>query len=171
LSLIIPLGWLDTWGLSCAIRRRRADLLPVEDEPGIRRLDVLDQNVIEDKNLRNFSQRLISKIGAALKELQHRDTSLIDYRMTGAWIEEQAEQTHTPWQTGFSEILVHVGIVTNPATRLYFGFEQVHIEVGGVYGFPDRPDVLRCSFNDGKAPRIHAVMSFTKRQEEGFSEP
>lgn len=157
MSLFIPLGWIDTWTLSCAIRRQQKDLIG----EGVRTLDVLTA----DKARWQPALNVVSRVRRRLREVQRIMPVLAAYEIAEAIIEQLDAHDTWPWMLGEPEITLHVGIVTNPFSRLYCGTEVWAVGVGDVVAIDAAPAVLRSAVNHGDTARIHLIVRLRKRVE------
>jgi hypothetical protein len=158
-SLFIPLGWIDTWALACAIRRQQKDLTG----EGVRTLDVLTA----DKARWQPALNVVSRVRRRLREVQKIMPGLNAFEIAEAAIEQFDPHEQTAWYAGREqpEIVLHVGIVTNPFSRLYCGTEVWSVGVGDVVAIDAAPAVLRSAVNHGDTARINLVIRLRKREE------
>ena len=161
MPLFIPLGWIDTWALACAIRRQQKDLAG----EGVRMLDVLTA----DKARWQPALNVVSRVRRRLREVQKIMPALNAYEIAVAEIEQLDGHKQIGWDTwdkGEPEITLHVGIVTNPFSRLYCGTEVWSVGVGDVVAIDAAPAVLRSAVNHGDTARIHLILRLRQRATE-----
>jgi hypothetical protein len=158
MSLFIPLGWIDTWALACAIRRQQKDLTG----EGVRTLDVLTA----DKARWQPALNVVSRVRRRLREVQKIMPALAAYEIEVAVIEQLDAHNEIEWGVGAPEITLHVGIVTNPFSRLYCGTEIWTVGVGDVVAIDVAPAVLRSAVNHGDTARLHLVLRLRQRATE-----
>jgi hypothetical protein len=160
MSLFVPLGWIDTWALACAIRRQQKDLTG----EGVRTLDVLTA----DKTRWQPALNVVSRVRRRLREVQKIMPTLATYEVAEVEIEQFDPHTDKTWAVGWNtpEITLHVGIVTNPFSRLYCGTEVWAVGVGDVVAIDAAPAVLRSAVNHGDTARIHLVVRLRQRATE-----
>ena len=158
MALFLPLGWIDTWALACAIRRQQKDLTG----EGVRTLDVLTA----DKARWQPALNVVARVRRRLREVQKIMPALNAFEIAVAEIEQFDPHEIAPWDGGLvGEISLHVGIVTNPFSRLYCGTEVWSVGVGDVVAIDAAPAVLRSAVNHGDTARIHLVIRLRKREE------
>ncbi len=160
MSLFIPLGWIDTWALACAIRRQQKDMAG----EGVRTFDVLTA----DKARWQPALNVVSRVRRRLREVQKIMPAIAAYEIAEAVIEQIDAHQIFPWDIGpgIPEITLHVGIVTNPFSRLYCGTEVWAVGVGDVVVIDAAPAVLRSAVNHGDTARIHLVLRLRQRATE-----
>jgi hypothetical protein len=159
-SLFIPLGWIDTWALACAVRRQQKDLTG----EGVRTLDVLTA----DKARWQPALNVVSRVRRRLREVQKIMPAMSAFEIAEAAIEQFDPHEWVAWYAGRaeSEVILHVGIVTNPFSRLYCGTEVWSVGVGDVVAIDAAPAVLRSAVNHGDTARIHLVVRLRQRATE-----
>ena len=158
MSLFIPLGWIDTWALSCSLRAKQKDL--VDAGPGFRAMDVLGA----DKARWQTALNVVARVRRRLREAQQALPALMSYEIAEASLQQLDARAVLPWDGGApQEIVLHVGIVTNPFCRLYAGVEIWSLGVGDVVALAAQPAIQRCEANHGDTARVHLCVTLRQK--------
>jgi hypothetical protein len=139
------IGWIDPWRLSVWCYQKRKDL-PM----------VLIGEAGEHPDFQSWGALRLA-VGKARQIAEPKGFDLLH-----AAIEQLSPGEYQPWSKDEDQgIIVHIGIVGNPACSLFAGTESVSLIPGQIVAFGTR--LLRSAVNMGETPRYDLVMRFAAR--------
>lgn len=160
MPLIRPITWVDVWGLSHSLYARQNHL--GKPHHGVRRLALLDDGKATSamkgwRNAEIFLRRLRRLVADAMPQLE----------IARAELEMLDPGAGLPWTLGNDEAgEVHIGIVTNPAARIFAGIESWSVGWGEAVLSMPGAHTVRSAVNGGDAPRVHLILTLQKSPDQ-----